>query len=412
MLLAVTISYSQILINETFDGATLPADWFNFPDFGEGTQVWTFGSGEVPGNDVENDFTSNAAIFDDDAAGPGGSNDRAILGFGPLDVSALSNLILTYQYAFNVSNNGPETLTVEIWDNLNFDYITLATYNTDINPTNGVIDISEVIDNNPGIDPNLLYIAFQYNDIDGGWGWGAGIDNVRFGVQVENDWCIFAIDVPVNAAGTGCTSPTVASNALASDSSLANGTPTCGNFDGGDIWFSFVAPPTGDIKIIVPVVGEWSSFSTAIYDGPDCTDVELACEVVFDINLPGEIPAEAIYTGLTPGNSYYLRAWDFNNNDFGDVSFCIEEFDSTASIGEDVIDGLTLYPNPIEDVLKINAQEEITKLSIYNQIGQEVKIVNPLTSNFTVDLSTLAAGVYIVKIETNDKISSKRLIKK
>ena len=49
---------------EEFEGATIPSGWTT--EILAGTWDWTFGSGDMP---LGPDFPTNAAIFDDDAAG-------------------------------------------------------------------------------------------------------------------------------------------------------------------------------------------------------------------------------------------------------------------------------------------------------------------------------------------------------
>jgi hypothetical protein len=71
-LTATLIGYSQnlIILEEDFTANTLPANWY-VGNPGNGTQPWTFGSNHVPDNFADYDFSTNAAIFDDDEAGDG-----------------------------------------------------------------------------------------------------------------------------------------------------------------------------------------------------------------------------------------------------------------------------------------------------------------------------------------------------
>ncbi|MAB39374.1 MAG: hypothetical protein CL525_09835, partial [Aequorivita sp.] len=55
--------------SEDFEGATIPTGWTTVIE--SGSQDWTFGSGDMP---LGTDFPTNAAIFDDDAAGSGEVN--------------------------------------------------------------------------------------------------------------------------------------------------------------------------------------------------------------------------------------------------------------------------------------------------------------------------------------------------
>ena len=223
-----------------------------------------------------------------------------------------------------------------------------------------------------------------------------------------NDECSGAIAVTVNAVGTGCPTPIIANNVGATDSSPINGTPSnCSNngFSGGDVWYSFVAPATGSVNIIIPAVGQWSSFVHAIYEG--CGEnTEFLCGGNYDVNQAANIPSSFIYNGLTAGDTYYLRAWDYNNNDFGDVSFCIEAID-TSGIADAVIDGFSMYPNPVNDILNIETTNPVDAVSIYNMLGQEV--IN--TSKTQIDMSTLPAGSYVVKVQAGAQIGAYNLIK-
>jgi len=93
ILLATTFSYGQL--NENFEGATLPTGWST--NMVSGSVDWAFGSGLMP---TGTDFTSNAAIFDDDAAG-GAELDNTVELISPsIDLTAYSVLNLSFEYAF------------------------------------------------------------------------------------------------------------------------------------------------------------------------------------------------------------------------------------------------------------------------------------------------------------------------
>ncbi|MBV1887728.1 MAG: T9SS type A sorting domain-containing protein, partial [Urechidicola sp.] len=70
---------------------------------------------------------------------------------------------------------------------------------------------------------------------------------------------------------------------------------------------------------------------------------------------------------------------------------------------------LTLYPNPVNNVLSIHATNRIEKVEIFNMLGQKVKTE---ISN-TIDVSNLSNGMYVSKIyQENNIISTKRFVKK
>ncbi len=131
-----------------------------------------------------------------------------------------------------------------------------------------------------------------------------------------NDECSGAIAVTVDAAGAGCPSPTTANNAGATGSEATNGTPACNNYNGGDVWYSFTAPYGGKVKVVIST-NNWSTAAAAIYDGCG-SSTEIDCDGVYGT---GNFTLE----GMTAGNIYYLRMWDYGNDDVGTVDFCLEE---------------------------------------------------------------------------------------
>jgi hypothetical protein len=90
-------------------------------------------------------------------------------------------------------------------------------------------------------------------------------------------------------------------------------------------------------------------------------------------------------------------------------------FDAKAVIlgaDEHTISGLTYYPNPVQDRLHIDAQENIEKISVFNVLGQEVLSILPNTTRATVDTSTFAKGMYVVQVASNGATGSYKIIKK
>jgi|GEM_PF-1106489 len=72
---------------------------------------------------------------------------------------------------------------------------------------------------------------------------------------------------------------------------------------------------------------------------------------------------------------------------------------------------ITLFPNPVQNILNIQTQEIIKEVSIYNLLGEKV-IVNEI-SNHAIDVSNLAVGMYIIKVTgENDKTFSAKFIKR
>ncbi len=70
-----------------------------------------------------------------------------------------------------------------------------------------------------------------------------------------------------------------------------------------------------------------------------------------------------------------------------------------------------IYPNPATNLLNIESEISIEKVSVYNILGQEVISKSPNAELVTLDVSSLQVGVYIVKTSINGNVSSTRFIK-
>ena len=89
----------------------------------------------------------------------------------------------------------------------------------------------------------------------------------------------------------------------------------------------------------------------------------------------------------------------------------IEVLNSVLAIDDNDLEGkFNLYPNPVNDVLTISTQEKINEIQIFDVTGKQVlQIKNP---TMTIDVSQLKSSIYILKIITDNRVSTKKLIKK
>jgi len=149
-------------VSEDFEGATIPTGWSTIVELG--ARDWEFGSGNMP---IGPDFPTNAAIFNDDAAGSGQTNLARLL--SPVsDLTGATSASLSFDYALQ-DFAGDGRLIVDVWDGSAWVQVFLAD-NADIPPTNsGVINVL------PQANANFQ-VRFTFDD-EVSWGWGAGVDN-------------------------------------------------------------------------------------------------------------------------------------------------------------------------------------------------------------------------------------------
>ena len=73
---------------------------------------------------------------------------------------------------------------------------------------------------------------------------------------------------------------------------------------------------------------------------------------------------------------------------------------------------LSYYPNPVIDVLTISYTNEITAVQVYDISGRLVRDMKPNSNEVTVDLSDLAASVYVVKVFADTTSGEFKVVKK
>lgn len=70
---------------------------------------------------------------------------------------------------------------------------------------------------------------------------------------------------------------------------------------------------------------------------------------------------------------------------------------------------LRIYPNPVSDILKIDAQDKIENITIF---GAQGKLILTSTSVSQLNVESLSAGIYLIKVKTKEKEFTEKFIKK
>ncbi|WP_163410959.1 DUF7619 domain-containing protein [Flavobacterium ajazii] len=172
-----------------------------------------------------------------------------------------------------------------------------------------------------------------------------------------------------------------------------------------------------DISTLIPTSSS-HSFATKISEG---NKVEFIFE---NINLPFDDAHNDGYVAFKIKTLPTLKVGDsFTNeaNIYFDYNFPIltnkatSKFQTTLSNPDfEFSNYFTLYPNPVNDVLNINATQviEIQSLAIYDILGQLVIAVPNAKSVSNIDVSKLRVGTYFIKVKSDKGSSSMKFIKK
>ena len=72
-------------------------------------------------------------------------------------------------------------------------------------------------------------------------------------------------------------------------------------------------------------------------------------------------------------------------------------------------DDIKLYPNPVADILKVDAPEQVTAIQVF---GSDGRLAKSATGTDSIDLSSCPAGYYIVVVTTGDSTIRQPIVKK
>lgn len=111
-----------------------------------------------------------------------------------------------------------------------------------------------------------------------------------------------------------------------------------------------------------------------------------------------------------PEGTYRLRIYivnkEFNMNWFS--------FAATSGIGEVTLAPIRVYPNPCHDVAYVNTSNMSGKgvVGVYNTSGKkQFSREYSLGDNIAINMQDLASGMYVVRLYTNNKVYTQKIIK-
>lgn len=99
---------------------------------------------------------------------------------------------------------------------------------------------------------------------------------------------------------------------------------------------------------------------------------------------------------------------DAQNNYYIDDFKFVEGTLSTTDLDAQ---SFSVYPNPVKDVLNIQSLEAVSKIAVYNVLGQNVYSNTPKAVSPTVDMSTFKSGVYFVEVTIGNTTKTVKVIK-
>lgn len=121
---------------------------------------------------------------------------------------------------------------------------------------------------------------------------------------------------------------------------------------------------------------------------------------------------ETVSLASLTGNSNVMLAFE-NLSGWGSWLYLDNiNISTTTGISSANTDALEIYPNPAHNNLTIKAAQNISNIQIVNMLGQTVMAAGPANEQSTqMDITSLPAGVYFVKVTTADTQKLVKVIK-
>ena len=121
------------------------------------------------------------------------------------------------------------------------------------------------------------------------------------------------------------------------------------------------------------------------------------------------------YTEVEPEDTTVQYGWQIvglNANPDNEVDLgSIVVVDMVLGTNDFDAETISTFPNPVVSNWNVQAQDNITSITMFNILGQQVLNVVPNTNSFTQDLSSFTAGIYLATIKTVQGSKTIKVIK-
>lgn len=153
------------------------------------------------------------------------------------------------------------------------------------------------------------------------------------------------------------------------------------------------------------------------YDEGSFTELLLVINDDYDLSYPEvwtsfEITIDGV--GSTPVEKYFAFRYNVDNMSGNESNFIgIDTFTVDSVLGVNDVNqaDFSYFPSVVTDVLNIQTENSIESVSVFGMTGQQAMRVKTL-QNGQLDMSSLAAGVYMVQVQLEGKaVKSFKVVK-
>jgi len=119
--------------------------------------------------------------------------------------------------------------------------------------------------------------------------------------------------------------------------------------------------------------------------------------------------AITFYVASITGNKNSSGGYTTQDTEYASNTLTI---DGVLGISSQNLLNFSMYPNPCESTinLQLPSGTNSAKAHIFDYLGKTLMLKDITSSNSSLDISNLSSGIYFVRIQTNSKVGTKKLI--
>ena len=125
-----------------------------------------------------------------------------------------------------------------------------------------------------------------------------------------------------------------------------------------------------------------------------------------------------VSTSLTAGDTYYYRVRAVNAVGFSSYSNVLQVLFTVGIEQQLAFKNIDIFPNPSENVFNLLVQDEYvgeTTFSVTDELGRVVFTEKMMKENedlnAKIDLSNVSNGIYFIKVQSDQKTTTKKVVK-
>lgn len=174
---------------------------------------------------------------------------------------------------------------------------------------------------------------------------------------------------------------------------------------------------TGDATMTFWVVAQDASYAAEHYGvyisttGTEISNFTELYQETIDANggtrTPGTWKQKTVNLSAYSGQNVHIAFRHFNCYDMFWLN--IDDIEITSEVGIANVDNtVSVYPNPANSYINVNANSNISNVEIYTIAGQKVGDFTANSNNTSINTSNLTSGLYLMQIHTENGVINKK----